>query len=121
MARVRKVTLMVDMQQAKALQLAQDVGVISLALRNPQDKARNPDSTPVSLRLIAGLPAPVNSMALSPELTLVRADARAATKAAASPPPPVEPREWKTTVLRGSNSETLAFPLPAKEQETPRN
>jgi pilus assembly protein CpaB len=109
-ARVRKVTLMVDMQQAKALQLAQDVGVISLAMRKPGDATKNTESTPVSLRQIAGLPAPVNSPP-PPERVVASATGTAPT-IGADVPTPRQYEQWPVTIIRGSSLETRTYSMP---------
>src|SRR6185503_8819315 len=52
--RTRRVTLLVDTKQAKALQLGMEQGTLSLALRNPLDTG-SADRDQVSLRSILGL------------------------------------------------------------------
>ena len=105
-ARVAKVTLMVDMQQAKSLQLAQDVGVIWLAMRKPGDKTKNPESTPVTLREIAGLPAPVPGPRPEKSASAATEPASAADEARFE--------QWQTTIIRGNVTETRAYFMPAK-------
>jgi pilus assembly protein CpaB len=121
LARTRdlKVTLRVDVQQAKALQLGQDVGTLSLALRNPLDTDKNPDIGPVSLRVLTGGPDVGGKWdtgsAVVPAL-LVAAPKPAATAPAVEPP---APELWQTTIIRGDNVETRTFAAPATG--TPRD
>ena len=117
-----KVTLRVDLQQAKALQLGQDVGTLTLALRNPQDKEKNRDVGPVSLRVLAGgvenkwepglavVPATLVPVARIPANTEPTATA-----------PAVSPQyeQWQTVIMHGDSVETRTFPMPVTHE--PRN
>ena len=123
-SRVRKVTLMVNMQQAKALQLAQDVGVISLAMRNPLDKEHIAGAEPVTLRLIAGMPEPLRQES-TPALTIAAVTPEGNVAGMPAPrnveTPVAEHRplqQWKTTVIRGTTVETSEFPMPVEPAVT---
>jgi len=111
-----KVTLRVDVQQAKALQLGQDVGTLSLALRNPEDQARNPETGPVSLRILAGGTAPGGTWAGAPELVpaaLTSGAPEPREKPVAAVAAPVRMEQWETTIIRGETVETHLFPMPS--------
>lgn len=84
-ARTLMVTLMVDPQQARELQAARDLGVLSLSMRNPLDE----------------------SLTADPEV--IEAEAIAEVEAM-----PEEPEVWETVVIRGGASpETRTFGKPA--------
>lgn len=109
------VTLKVDAQQAEALQLAQEHGTLSLALRSPA-KPTSPESTPdkalllsslsedlAKLLRIRGKDAPWGNEPQTAE-PRVAAPSTAAAPAVASPPPAAEPaaRPWVTLIYRGA-------------------
>jgi pilus assembly protein CpaB len=120
--RSRRVTLLVDTKQAKALQLGMEQGTLSLALRNPLDTG-SADHEQVSLRSILGLKdEPIDSGPSAWERMLaaaVNASAQMARNAgpskakAGSDPfaPPAVAKKWETTVIRGDKSQTYSFPL----------
>ena len=123
--RTRKETLRVDAEQAKALQLAQDVGTLILALRNPSDKETHPEAVPVSLRVLAGgdvpprgalpeRPLPAALVAVTPPTMAPSTTPPAA--AAPATAPVVRASQWETTIIRGGASETRRFVMPAGEQ-----
>jgi pilus assembly protein CpaB len=111
----RKVTLLVDPDEAEVLQLAMVHGTISLAMRKPNDKTEGKDH--VTRLLDLGLP---------PEVI-----GEEAPKAAPAPPPeppkaepkvepkeePVKDPEWTTTVLRGGQPSTKTFPMPEDQKK----
>ena len=110
--RARQVTLLVDPEQNKALQLAQDMGTLSLALRNPADVIRL-DSLPLRFADLAenkALQSALTRVTL-PTPALVAASPAAPVQVAATPP--VKAREWQTTVIKGTTVETCHFPFPA--------
>ncbi|MEW6747074.1 MAG: Flp pilus assembly protein CpaB [Planctomycetota bacterium] len=113
------VTLMVDTQQAEALNLAIAHGTVSLALRNPIDRIASSDTGPgVSLgdlseklaRHFAFVPPPVIEVTPPPQADEI---------AKPEPPPPepgVEPPPtWDMVIIRGTMSETRSFPLPDRK------
>ena len=101
-----KVTVRVDTKQAKVLQLGQDVGTLSLALRSPLDKEKATDTDPVTLRILAGGADPLAKWEPGPTLSVGTPDKHMDTVAAARP-------EWQTTVIRGDVMEARTFALPA--------
>ncbi len=96
------VTLLVDMQQAEALQLATTHGSVTLVLRNPHDTA----TTNGHGVFLSDL-----SEDVARRLARIAAQSR---KPATAPPgvaePPVAPPGWSTVVYRGESTETLTFP-----------
>lgn len=129
--RKRRVTVVVDPDQAQALQLAMEYGTISLAMRNPTDDAMV-RTTPTHLTSLS------TAMAKRPPAPRPRPKAKPAPaktdvtpKPPAPKPTPVEdvpdeteapPREWETEVIRGSSRETETFPSPEEEgaDESPK-
>ena len=96
----KKVTLQLTPRQAKALQLAQENGTISLALRNPLNPAAA-DSGAISLDELIKKKSPV---------------------AAFVPPPPTSneapvtdelPPGWDVLRIQGGKKDTLTVPMPA--------
>jgi Flp pilus assembly protein CpaB len=117
--RSRRVTLLVDTKQAKALQLGMEQGTLSLALRNPLDTG-NADRDQVSLRSILGLkdeqldngPSAWERM-LAAAVSASAQMAKNAPRAKTADPfaAPAAPKKWETTVIRGDKSQTYSFPL----------
>jgi len=131
----RRVTLLVDTKQAKALELAMDQGSLSLALRNPLDTSET-DKEIVSVHSLIGDVPPI-ALHESPNLGLNMNNPFQAVLAAlaardlamrdppnnasqqnqqvaAQPAKPAEPKtpHWDITVIHGVNSETHSFPVP---------
>jgi pilus assembly protein CpaB len=124
-ANTRRVTLLVDLKQAKSLQLAMEHGTISLVLRNPHDAtkagtealwtssivqesgARARDAwAKVVANLAAAAAAHGRSGAVAATTTQPPTSAPAKP---ATPPPP----QWQTIIIRGSAVETRQFEMPA--------
>jgi pilus assembly protein CpaB len=120
--RKRRVTVVVDPEQAQALQLAMEYGTISLALRNPTDDAAVRPA-PTHLRNLSVAmakrprpkpPAPAKTPA---------APAKTGDPAPPKPAPPetvpdeTEPpaKTWETEIIRGSTRETETFPSSEEE------
>lgn len=113
------VTLMVNPEQAKAIQLACDFGNVSLAMRNPLDPQTDPSDVQV---LSEGQLARFGDL-LSGKTG--QEEAPAEDRADASPPPPISPalpvepdpasmtpppaRETTINVLRGTIAEIVSF------------
>jgi pilus assembly protein CpaB len=133
-ASARRITLLVDTKQAKALELAMDQGTLSLALRNPLDSGET-DKEIVSVHSLIGDAPPIalhenpnqNELNMSNSLQSVLAalavrdlterDLR--NNPGNSPgqnPKPVEappkPPHWDITVIHGVAAETQSFPMP---------
>jgi len=130
----RRVTLLVDTKQAKALELAMDQGTLSLALRNPLDTTET-DKEIVSVHSLIGDVPPI-ALHESPTLGLnMNNPFQAALAALAArdlgmhelpnnlgsaqqPQQPAKPAEaskpphWDITVIHGATSETHSFPMP---------
>lgn len=102
------VTLMVTPKQAELLQLAQEHGAISLAMRNPLEPlcAVNEEEVRSQLseffRRHSSEPAPPPAVAEAPASMPA-----AEPKASATPAP-----KWNVTFIRGGASETQSFPMP---------
>jgi pilus assembly protein CpaB len=101
------VTLLVDSDQAKALQLAMEQGTLSLALRNPLDMG-SPDQEAFWARSLIG-----NGQLQRQASAELLPAAAPATAPAAPPPAP----HWDTIIMRGSAVETKSFPLPESGSE----
>ncbi len=97
-----RVTLLVDTQQAKLLQLATEQGSLTLALRNPLDKGHAEQAVVRMSSLFSGQ---------TPE----GAEAMPAGAHEGSPTTGPTGLQWETTVLRGGASETLYFSIPKEE------
>ena len=115
--RERRVTLMVNQEQAKALRLAMEQGTVSLALRNPLD--RDPGD-----RRVVGINDIIASLAATPAaapIETVRPAATSPTPApqASAPMPPPAPR-WDVTVIRGGAQETQSFEVNTGQKGTGR-
>jgi len=106
--KTRRVTLLVDSDQAKALQLAAEHGSVSLAMRNPLDKTE-PGEEPTLLsggrlaRLAEYLEASVPHPGAAAKTTdpAGEAPASAANRGAA--------RQWDVTILRGTAVEVRSM------------
>lgn len=122
--RQQMVTLMVNSDQAETLQLALTNGRLTLVLRNPLD------ATPVSSRgiLLSDLSgeladrlASIAAMGTSrPPMTPPEAGSVSENEQDAGQPVDAQGSElpvWQTVVMRGSNVETLTFPLPQEAAE----
>jgi len=103
----RRVTLLVDTQQAKKLQLAMQHGTLSLALRNPLDTG-HADNASVSVRRLLTDLAPFGI-----EIPIAKnpADPFANGAPTTRPAEPAGP-QWQVTVIRGEVTETKSFPMP---------
>lgn len=122
-SRSRKVTLMVTPRQAKELQLAGDIGTLSLALRNPND-TENDDRELVSLKAIAGARAAMDARwdAFGKALTtamqnrnvrVTPAVARGSAPQDRRPAATAEAAEgWSLMVIRGGEVSNEIFPMP---------
>ena len=89
------VTLMVTPKDAELLQLAQQQGHVSLAMRNPMDEQRDQTAgTPLSqlTKLLHKAPTPV-----APQPVLAKVECK--------------PSEWQTVIYRGGESEIQTFPM----------
>jgi pilus assembly protein CpaB len=122
------VTLMVDANQAEALQLGMEHGLISLAMRNPRDKLQgNQDATLLSEGRLAQLAKPLDptveaagAQGKEKEMPESQPAAAAAAPAAAPEREPARPAsrqrqatpEVKINVIRGIATETVSFPYP---------
>lgn len=142
-----RVTLMVDIKQAEALQLAMEHGTVTLALRNPIDSA---DPTPDTDRLTSL--ADLRSGTLWEALRMLEEEeshdpAQLAAGGPAAPveaPPPPDPEpvpapavepaptpepapeikvipQWHTLILRGGNAVTRSFELAEDDGAVPAN
>ena len=136
--RSRLVTLLVNAEQAKALQLAQEYGSITLVMRNPMDANVMPGGVtmlsdlavyeasyaPTADQFLAAFDQSQGRMLASIEQIMTdqrvaQADAAPST-AMAEDALPTEPAHaaaeplppWKTTIIRGNRVETRLFDLP---------
>jgi len=134
-ANSRRITLLVDTKQAKALELAMDQGTLSLALRNPLDNG-DTDKELVSVHSIIGDVPPIalhenpsdgglnlaNSIqSMLAALALRDLGARDLRKDPSNPPgvqlskpqqeAPSTP-QWDVTVIHGFAAEKQSFPMP---------
>jgi len=126
--RQRMVTLMVDSDQAEALQLANAYGDLTITLRNPLDATRQHSRGMVLSDLseeIAARLSALNQVASAAPMFATEFDdegpSRASFEAQAEPVAPVRREEqrapkaqptWTTTVLRAGKTETLKFDVP---------
>lgn len=122
-----KVTLLVDNDQAKALQLATGYGEVSLAMRNPLDKHHNEaDATVLSGGQLAALAQllkptidetapeePIDPRPVEPAPTPVVQSKQEDTPA----PAPAPPAKWDVIVVRGTQSEIRSFDAPTDPDE----
>jgi pilus assembly protein CpaB len=99
-----RVTLLVDTQQAKLLQLAMEQGSLTLALRNPLDKGHAEQTVVRMSSLFAGQASDLPSEAQT-----------ASAHGEGAPTTGPTGLQWETTVLRGGASETLYFSIPKEE------
>jgi pilus assembly protein CpaB len=111
--RARQVTLMVDPEQAEALQLASEYGSVSLALRNPLDKSQvSGDPTLLSAGRLAKY-AEFLQASINPASEMTRSTEDDSLAAVAIPArAPQAAAEWEVQVLRGVNVQTQRFPMP---------
>lgn len=128
----RRVTLLVDPPQAQALQLAQEKGTISLAMRNPMDR----DSVSVEATLLSDLVSMGASRLSTAEMVVASAwplnmgmdgpgdnaseppppQPRADENALAAPAPrTADPNTWDIQVIRGTSVQTQSFPIAQPE------
>lgn len=125
----RMITLLVDSEQAKALQLASLHGTISLALRNPLDSTPSSTSMMTLRELVApdrkGVPGPIPGAGFAKLIgRIVRSAVETGTRAAhasekpgapepvaAKPAAPAPPAVWETVVIRGTSVENVSFTL----------
>ncbi len=98
----RVVTLLVDSEQAGALQLATEHGKISLAMRNPSDDAPVRLDMTVLSDLVKTVAPPPPVVAMAP----------AASSPVTVPDKPQLTR-WTTTVFHGASQEVREFSAPA--------
>jgi len=122
-SRRRIVTLMVNTEQAKALQLAVNHGTVSIALRNPLDEAaQSPQGTYLS-DLSQELAETIAALAETGESGGPLAPPRAGTVEAAGdattpnapahgrPAASADPQYWITTIMHGRLKATESFPM----------
>jgi pilus assembly protein CpaB len=119
----RRVTLLVDTEQAKAIELAMDQGTLSLALRNPLDTTQS-DREIVSIQSLLGnasmIPhqssaTPSTNWASMMQTALAamasNKQAAAPSDAQQTPSQPAEKPHRDITVIRGNAVETVTVPL----------
>jgi pilus assembly protein CpaB len=98
------VTLMVTPEQAEAIQLAEDRGTISLAMRNPMDGGSSKGApmafSELTDKWIARAPVRTIKPAENPFVAASNTDRTPA------------PAQWETTVIRGTKTERCVLPLP---------
>lgn len=125
----RRVTLLVDTQQAKALRVAMENGTLALALRNPMD-AGKANREAVSARGLLGGETNLSEFAkFMAEAMKAGAAARAAAPQVvaskdpfANTPPsepttkPAETPRWNVEIIRGQSIETKSFEMPKADQ-----
>jgi pilus assembly protein CpaB len=112
-----RVTLLVDSRQAEALQLAQEHGSISLAMRNPHDASpTQQDPTVLHEGRLARLAEYLNSFGEKDEAPESEAQGQTLGYVEPDEAPAAQPaqRKWEVMVMRGAKAEiqTLA-PLEA--------
>ena len=139
--RARLVTLMVNPEQAEALQLATEHGEISLALRNPLDEEVVPSrgvilsdlSQDVARRLAELAATELSTTSLGPESvektpavlgSSLSNDLDGVTndggETESSVPDVEEPKPvWTMMIMRGRNAKAVSFPI--EETESPLN
>ncbi len=121
------VTLMVNSNQAKILQLAMEQGTISLALRNPSDHTIA-DSDPTLLRggkltrLADILEAEArkkqpNNPSFAEEWRKHDAPPVIPTAETNQELDPSTPARWETTIIRGVSFEVRSFPMPEEQRK----
>lgn len=107
----RRVTLMVSPEQAEELQLAMEHGVISLALRNPQDAAAGPGGHMTSLSDMG--PGRATPPGFPP------AGAQAPLPPQIEGPGARQQPHWTTIVLKGGEASTVSFPIEEPKKPEP--
>jgi Flp pilus assembly protein CpaB len=124
--RQRMVTLMVDADQAEALQLANAYGDLTITLRNPLDTTRQRSRGMVLSDLseeIAARLSALNQVASAAPMFAPEFDDEGSGQDAIEPamhpaparreePAPKAQAYWTTTVIRAGKSETLTFEVP---------
>lgn len=105
--KTRRVTLLVDSDQAKALQLATEHGTLSLAMRNPLDKSKAGDEpTLLSGGRLARLAEYLEASVPRPGIATPAEDAPNQAQAA---PRRDTTRQWDVTILRGTQVEVRSM------------
>jgi pilus assembly protein CpaB len=104
------VTLMVDMKQAAALQIAEKYGTVSLALRNPMDTTPSRKDKMFLSKLLAEMPSIAALISEGGTDDTDDPDTAGEKKAAASVVS-IGAGVYDVTILRGPKSETKHFPL----------
>jgi len=107
----RIVTLMVEVAQAQLLQLAQEHGHLSLAMRNAQDAAVGHTQV-ASLKAVAGDFFENKTPDLVPETP-----AAATNDSPRESAPPPTPKTWDVMLIRGDKVETVTVPMPARNEK----
>ncbi len=109
-----RVTLAVTSRQAKALQLAQKHGSVSLALRNPHD--RSPVENDVTV-LSDGQLAKLGTFLNPADTSRAQSDSKPRVTPVLAPQPapiqrpqPALPQDWEVMIMRGTKVETQTFP-----------
>ena len=111
------ITLMVDPDQARALQLGQERGTLSLAMRNPFDQDEVSQSPLQIHDVVGGLPALASTQRTSATrmVTMPRGSATEEEpdeSEAVQEDMDEEPPKWEVTVIRGGRSEKEEFEQP---------
>jgi Flp pilus assembly protein CpaB len=112
----RMVTLLVDPKEAEILQLAMQAGSISLAMRNPLDAVQ--DARRLTRAREISPTASAGGVVTSADDADPFAEKKPEPVKAAAPAAPIR-NEWLTTIIRGKESQTRAFPLPGSADEPP--
>jgi pilus assembly protein CpaB len=128
----RRVTLLVDLKQAKTLQLAMDQGTISLVLRNPGDAApaamdvlfssnilqeSGAAARDMWAKVIGSMAAAAQARAAAALTANITEKPRVPTTAPAQPAPPPKPPQWETIIIRGTEVETRQFEMPPETKQ----
>jgi len=111
----RMVTLLVDPKQAEILQLAMQAGSVSLAMRNPLDAERE------TRRLTRAREINPNGGGTNIVTTADAdpfGDRAEATRVIEKKIVPPAPNEWETIIIRGKESSTRTFTLPADPENS---
>jgi pilus assembly protein CpaB len=109
----RRVTLLVDVEQAKALQLAMEQGTLALALRNPLDNSTSRNNGVTLTEVLSNSDSFKRGPALDRPAPIAQVTAVAAAATAATLPTTMETAaRWETVIMRGNNVETRQFSMP---------